>query len=41
MTGSGDDLPGGLERIDCVECGKGVITNHDTDDVQCVGCSDD
>lgn len=32
------DLPGGLERIECVECGHGVVTNNPDDVDRCVGC---
>jgi len=35
-----DDLPGGLERVECVECGHGVITNQGNDVDRCVGCRD-
>jgi hypothetical protein len=35
------DLPGGLERVECAECGHGVITNRANDVDKCVGCRGD
>jgi len=32
------DLPGGLERIECVECGHGVVTNKPDDVDKCAAC---
>lgn len=35
------DLPGDLERIECFECGHGVVTNAASDVDRCVSCRED